>query len=280
MSVGSGEFENRQLLPRYSEGGREGVFGKFSRHEDPMRKKKNSLPFFPRLRGEALKRRAFTLLELIVAMVMVMAIAGTLYSCMQTAVHAQMTAENSMEPVRTAAAAMELIRTDLQNAIPPANFATSTNLLAGSFVATDGKDDRGNDGDDLVFYNTAGAPEGPDANGDLKKVELTVYTQDGTGDHLLVRRVTRNLLAAVDPTPQEETILRNVDGFNLRFYDGTDWQDTWDSTQVTDALPQAVEVTITLNRPDPSFANGTRSYHFVRTFAISCAVPSSGAASP
>ncbi len=219
------------------------------------------------------KRSAFTLLELVVAMAMVAIMAASLYASMQIAFRVQKSSETNIEPIRTADLAFEFVRADLQNALPPGNFATSANLLTGSFVATDGTDDRGGDGDDLVFYNTANAPDRPDANGDVKKVELLVYIEDGSGDHLLVRRTTRNLLSSITSDPDEEVICRNIDGFNLRFYDGGNWLETWDSTQEADALPQAVEVTLTLKRKDASAAGGERVYSFVRVFSIPCAVP-------
>jgi hypothetical protein len=75
----------------------------------------------------------------------------------------------------------------------------------------------------------------------------------------LVRRITTNLLAPTTPDPQQEVICRGVRTFTLRFFDGTAWQDTWDSTTVgttqSNVLPQAVEVTIELegerNQPGP-----------------------------
>jgi hypothetical protein len=38
-----------------------------------------------------------------------------------------------------------------------------------------------------------------------------------------------------------------VKAFNLRYFDGSDWLDTWDSSQQGDVPPLAVEVVLTLN---------------------------------
>jgi hypothetical protein len=40
-----------------------------------------------------------------------------------------------------------------------------------------------------------------------------------------------------------------VRSFSLRYWDGTTWQETWDSTQQNDTLPLAVAVTIQVNDP-------------------------------
>jgi type II secretion system protein J len=219
----------------------------------------------------------FTLLELTLALAMVAIMAASLYASMRVAFRAQSSAETAIEPSRTAELAFEIIRTDLQNVLPPTPYTNAPVVLAGAFQASDGKDDRGLDGDDVTFYTTADAPDRPSANGDVKKVELLITTQNattpnGAADHVLVRRVTRNLLAQVEPTPEEEVICRNVGGFNVRYYDGTDWQTTWDSTQLSDVLPSAVEVTLELQRPAAA-GQPPRVYRFVRVFALSCAAP-------
>jgi len=220
----------------------------------------------------ARSRAGFTLLELTLALAMVAIMAASLYASMRVAFRAQASAETAIEPSRTAELAFEIIRNDLQDALPPTPFTNAPVVLAGAFQTTDGKDDRGVDADDVVLYTTADAPNRPSANGDIKKVELLVTTPDGSNDHVLVRRVTRNLLAQVEPTPNEEVICRNVGGFNVRYYDGTDWQTTWDSTQLGDILPNAVEVTLELRRPSAA-GQPERVFQFVRVFSISCAAP-------
>lgn len=212
-------------------------------------------------------RRAFTLLELVVAMAMVAVLATSLYASLRIAFKAKASAEAAVEPPRTAELAMEFLRDDLQNAIGP------NGVLAGSFVGTDGTDDRGRSADDLTFYSTADGPDHVDANGEIKGVELTVTQQPGSSDHVLVRRVIRNLLSQMAVTPDEEVLCRGVGGFNLRYFDGTNWQDSWDSTQ-ENTLPAAVEVTLQLDRP--AGAPDARPLQFVRVFPISCSTVTPG----
>jgi hypothetical protein len=164
---------------------------------------------------------------------------------------------------RTADIAFGFLRNDLQNALQIN--ADNTSVLVGTFEGVQGNDDRGKDADDLIFFTTSDSPDHASANGDVKKVELCVEVPSGTSDHALVRRVTRNLLSQVDATPDEEILCRHVGGFNLRYFDGSAWQDSWDSTAKTNAVPTAVEVTLTLEETDL-----TPSITYTRVFAVPC----------
>src|SRR5271154_2888190 len=99
------------------------------------------------------KTRGFTLLELVIAMAIVAIIAASLYAAMRVGFRAATSAQTAIEPSRTAALTMELVRTDLENALPP------TGLLAGTFEGAQAQDNRGREDDDMVFYSTADAPQ-------------------------------------------------------------------------------------------------------------------------
>jgi hypothetical protein len=69
-------------------------------------------------------------------------------------------------------------------------------------------------------------------------------------------------------------LCRGVFGFNLRYYDGSVWQDTWDSTTQGDVLPLAVEVTLQLDDPRQSDPN-LGGYCTSQVFLVPCgALPS------
>lgn len=235
-------------------------------------------------------RRGFTLLELLIALAMAAALCLPLYQTLRTAYKAKSSAEAAMIPSRTSELAMEFLRMDIESAMPPAPHSpgyatdsTSTAVvapaastssttpvsLAGAFIGLDSQDDRGHNGDDLTFYTTSDGPEHVAGDGEIKLVELTVLVPPGSNDHVLVRRVTRNLLSPQPVTPDDEVICRHVASFNLRYYDGTEWQDSWDSTQQTNELPVAVEVTLELDPPANQPLNQPAK-KFIRIFPVVC----------
>ena len=127
----------------------------------------------------------------------------------------------------------------------------------------------GSPGDDLNFFSVADSPIHANANGDVKNVELTTMPTPDGRDTVLVRKVIRNLLSeTATPNPDVEVICRGVTGFALQYYDGAEWVPTWDSTQEDNTIPAAVQVTLTLTRPDVNGAN--KSFRFVRVYPLSC----------
>jgi len=218
-------------------------------------------------------RSAFTLLELVLAMLIVATLIPVLYAALHSAFNAKTKAEAAVEPARTAELSMDIIRQDLGDALAP------TGQLANTFEGTQGKDDRGREADDLQFCSTADSPQHAAANGEVKFIELTVMTAPN-GDHLLVRKVIRNLLSpqesatqAVPPgNPDVEVICRGVGGLSFRYFDGSNWDTTWDYTTLDYTAPAAVEVTLTLDRPGGHSVepDGSRCFRYVRVIPVGC----------
>jgi hypothetical protein len=80
--------------------------------------------------------------------------------------------------------------------------------------------------------------------------------------------VIPNILAQQQPVPDEEIICRNVSSFMLEYFDGEQWQTSWDSTQYNNSLPAAVEVTIELLPP-----GAPDKIRIRRVYALSCVTP-------
>ena len=189
------------------------------------------------------RKAAFTLLEILVAMTLLSVLAGSLYASLHIAFKARKSAVSAIEPVRTIQLAMELVREDVESALPP------TGVLAGAFYGQDAQDDAGRDADSLLCHSSAGGPERAEGTCDIKRIELTFVSPPDAAERVLVRRVTTNLLAPQTVEPTEEILCRGVQGFNLMYFNGSDWQDNWDSSSQDNLLPLAVEVTLAMDRP-------------------------------
>lgn len=81
---------------------------------------------------------------------------------------------------------------------------------------------------------------------DASRAAYSIDEDPATEVSGLVRRRTRLLTEVVtvkDPQEGLEEVVADVIALRLRYYDGSDWQDVWDSTQ-SGTLPKAVEATV------------------------------------
>ncbi len=216
------------------------------------------------------RSRGFTLLELLVATAIVVVLVGSLFMSIRIAFKQRESIQNSFEPLRTSELAMEMVKADIETAMPP------TGTLAGEFSGQAGTDDRGHSASTLEFISTGDGPRHDSGDGDLRKILFQVITPDGGTDHVLVRTVTSNLLPTQTVTPDDEIICRGVSSFTLEFYDGTQWLPSWDSVQENNALPAAVRVTLELDRS--GFRGTQRVLTYTRIFQIACSTAASDSA--
>lgn len=209
------------------------------------------------------RRSAFTLMELILASAMVAMLSMALYMAFTTALRARDTAVRNVAPVRNAAIAAELIKQDLESVMAP------TGLLAGDFVGTrqtGGASEMGS----VTFFAVGADPNHADEamSEGIRQVEIACRTD--VNPPVLVRRITRNLLPASSAQePEEEILARDVRSFTIRYFDGSSWLDSWDSTTVNNVLPYAVEMVLELEYQRPSQENGI--YRITRVIPLPCA---------
>ena len=208
----------------------------------------------------------FTLLELLVATAMTAVLAGSLSATLRMAFSARGTAHAAVDEMRRAELAVELIRTDIESTVIPRG------LLAGAFLGEDAANAAGRPADAVMLHCTATGATDTDGTGDIRMVELACETDEDDGSMIFVRRVTRYLLATRVEEPPTEILCRGVRSLDLKYHDGIDWQDTWDSTDLDNNLPLAVQVTLELVAPDDEDETAT-GYSVSRIFRIACAVP-------
>jgi type II secretion system protein J len=190
-------------------------------------------------------RRAFSLLELILVLGMVAVISLSLYNAMNVANKARRSTNDSVEPARTASIAADLITRDLENILP----IKPPPALAYEFVGQHQAGGANGDADTVEFFTLGKdetAPNQPLSDG-VRKVVLALRTD--TNPPALVRQVTRDLVSQEQQPAEEQILCTGVRSFSLRYFDGTDWQETWDSTTVGDALPMAIAFTVDLTPP-------------------------------
>ena len=210
-------------------------------------------------------RRAFTLLEVLLSLGIMAIITVALFTCMHVAFKARDAGEAALEPVRTAEAVMELVRAELEAALPPRG------KLANAFAGTRWQSGGGMDDDEVSFYSANPAPQGVYAPAEVKHVQLKLLTDQATGRRVLARRVTSNLLSPTLLEPDDEVLCRGVASFDIIYFDGLQWWTSWDSSREKDSLPVAVQVTLQLDPPTTGRnATNARGPRLARVIQFPC----------
>lgn len=219
--------------------------------------------------------RAFTLLELLVAMTLMVVTASCLYTALYTGFRAKRSAQFAVEPTALAINAIELIKQDTYGVLP------ATGTLAGAFLGTDSRDSMGKDTDSLEFYTTHIYSGSDEVVGGLGKIELLLDEDDDEEleedpeGYRLVRKVTTNLLSPSTVEYEEQVLCRNVQSLNLRYYGEEDgWVDEWDSTEDANSLPVAIEIDIQVlhneNGTTSQYGTEPQTRRLIQCFAIPC----------
>lgn len=186
---------------------------------------------------------AFTLLEILLASMGAALVLAALYGVFIHAVRLRDTATDHVRDARLRARAESVIRTDLRGAFISGGVLATT-LRGGS------NDDSGPGGSSLLGYlkftTTTARDGGTDLYGDVQQVEYylehdpdapsTPGASGTQGSNILVRAITRDLLAATAPVPRTEQILRGVQSLAVEFYDGANWQPSWNYDGAAAAL--------------------------------------------
>jgi len=210
--------------------------------------------------------KAFTLLELLVAMSLMVVTAACLYTALYTGFRARRSALSAVEPTALAINAVELLKQDIYGVLPPGD------ALAGAFLGTDSTGIKGVDADSLEFYTTHIYADNDHPVGGLGKIELLLEedTDENRTNYKLLRRITTNLLSPRGVDPEEQVLCRNVTALDLRYFDGESWLDEWDSTADANSLPLAVEIEITIAGSSTDRAGKSQERRLVQSFAIPC----------
>ena len=218
------------------------------------------------------QNKAFTLLELLVAMTLMVVTAACLYTALYTGFRAKRSALSAVEPTSLAINAIELIKQDTYGILP------ATGTLAGAFLGSNARDTKGMDMDSLEFYTTHIYADEDRLAGGLGKIELLLEEdnddEDFEGDregYRLMRKVTTNLLSPKTVESEEQVLCRYVKSLNLRYYDEEDgWVDDWDSTADANSLPLAMEIDIQVIHNGTGSDKESQTRRLMQSFAIPC----------
>jgi type II secretion system protein J len=204
------------------------------------------------------RRRAFTLIEMLLAVAICAIVLVAINGVFATAVRLRDKTSDTVEEALPINRALDIMYRDLKGAVGPGG------ILAGDFKcgaqamgATMGlSGEAGNAG--LDFFTSTSVIGDQTPWGDLQEVfyELKTPTDRTQAGMDLVRCVDRNVLATATQTPEIQRLMGNVQNLQLDCYDGTQWQTAWDTSAGNTNLPVAVRIRIQLV-PKPGEAAGS-----------------------
>ncbi len=193
-----------------------------------------------------MNRRAFTLLELVLATAGCAVLLAAIFGFFSKAVHLRDDGMARTRESRLRARATSVIRNDLRNAI-----------VSGGTLATTLQGSQQGPGGSFPGYLKFTTTTAPDVNDipdpDVQQVEYYIIADPDAADQTagqLVRAHIRNLLSTTNEAPTEEPLLTGVASMEVAFFDGSSWQDSWQVTSDYTKLPQAVRVRIRPVRAD------------------------------
>jgi type II secretion system protein J len=187
-------------------------------------------------------RGGFTLLELILAVSIMSIVLLAVHGMFFTALQLRNTTVKSLEASLPVEQALETIQRDLSNMV----CSTNTNSIFFAPLQTTNPTNALPNQIGPDFYTSGGEMDGMVPWGDVEKIDylLAAPTNGYRGPGRdLIRAVTRNLLPLSQPAQPEEqhAILSGVQTLTFLYYDGTQWEQGWDTTQQTN-LPLAIKV--------------------------------------
>lgn len=191
--------------------------------------------------------RAFTLVEMILAIGVAAIVLVAVNAVLFTALHLREVTTSAVDAATPLDQTMTVLRRDLQCCVTPTN--GTSKVLSGSFRAGNGINSPGVSEPVAVEMCTATGALGQGAPwADIQRVtyELKNSTEN-TGRRDLYRSVTRNLLSISTPDVEDQLMLPGVESVKFSCFDGSQWLDVWDTSDVTSLntnLPLAVRVQI------------------------------------
>jgi type II secretion system protein J len=191
--------------------------------------------------------RAFTLIEMILAIGIAAIVLVAVNAVFFTALRLRNSTTDVVDAATPLDATVTFLRRDLQCCVTPTN--GTSKILSGNFKAGTINSPGVAEPVAVEMCTATGALNATTPWADIQRVTYELKNStDASGRRDLYRSITRNLLAiSATPEVQDQLMLSGVDSVKFSCYDGSQWQDTWDTSDantINTNLPLAVKVEI------------------------------------
>lgn len=229
----------------------------------------------------------FTLIEIMVAVAISMMIIGSVYAVFRSSLNAYQKNETRIIMLQKCRATLDRIAQDITNMFyadgdeeltflcdDNADSETNMDIDMISFVTvvdpdlrnyvpqeetrttTSSEEEEETENDlpsDLarVVYFIGQNPESNTSSVSLMRVEMSNFDVQDLQDMLEQMQSSTRLSRSdeVQEMLRSSVLMDNVAGLNIRYFDGSDWADSWDMEE-EQQLPQALEITLSVTDPD------------------------------
>jgi general secretion pathway protein J len=208
-----------------------------------------------------LKRRGFTLLEVLLAVAIFSVVLIAIHMVFYGAIKLQHTTTEAIESKVAAQHAVAILKRDLAGIVRPGGTlfgelqTTATSGALGGQPTTASLLGQASSvpGQSSPAFHTASMVLNDNSPwSEVARVQyfLVEPTNNAPGKELF-RSVTRNLLPTLHDEAESQFLLSGVESMFFFFYDGNQWRDYWDSTAEPGKLPQAIKVELVFASENP-----------------------------
>ncbi len=179
------------------------------------------------------RNSGFTLLEVLVAMLLLVIVAGALYSSYFTVLRARERSAEGSEQRRELRGTLDLLRREIDGAF----YRTDDKRLR--FVVED-RDVFGKPASTLELVTVAPPSTEERPTSDLVLVNYGIKEKEG---RLALNREATDLFGSMKPIPYPQ--MESIEGFLVECYDSGKWVRSW-NTELAPKLPERVRITLTV----------------------------------
>lgn len=195
-----------------------------------------------------MKTRAFTLIEVLLAMAICAIVLVAINAVFASAVRLRDKTSAALNEAMPVNQALDILRHDLKGTVGPGGFMAGDFKCDAQGMGTSMGLNGEPGGGGLDFFTCTGLIRQSAPWGDLQEVYYELKppadrTQPGME---LVRNVNRNLLASSAQTADAQWLLSGVQTVEYDCFDGTQWRSSWDTSQGDTNLPNAVRIRLQL----------------------------------
>ncbi len=216
-------------------------------------------------------RRGFTLIEVVVALGVLVVMAGLAWETLGGALALRNYFEEEQQIERAGQVAMNRISRELSLAFLTEN-VTAVNTYQTVFVGRD------NDDEDEIFFATKSHRRTMYGSRESDQTEITIWLEEdpeNPGQSILLHREAQRIDNEPDRDGAILPLARAVSRFDLRYLDPTtnEWLEEWDTqgTTTPNRLPRAMQVVLVIAGPHPEDEDETLDRIHVRTVIIEMA---------